>query len=67
MNLYLVRSCESEWGCYCFAHSPNKAKMLVSHEMNDKYINMRYTTLYGGANVPFEAVVLDDEQPDTSM
>lgn len=64
MNLYLVYSCESEWGCYCFAHSANKAKMLVSYEMDDEYINMRYKTLYRGANVPFEVVVLDDEQSE---
>lgn len=64
MNLYLVHSCESEWGCYCFAHSANKAKMLVAHEMDDEYINMRYETLRRGVNVPFEVVVLDDEQPE---
>ena len=64
MNLYLVHSCESEWVCYCFAHSANKAKTLVAHELDEQYINMRYNTLYRGANVPFEVAVLDDEQPE---
>ena len=57
MNLYLVHSCESEWGLYCFAHSANKAKMLVAHEMDDEYINMRCETIRRGVNVPFEVVV----------
>lgn len=38
--------------------------MLVAHEMDDEYINMRYETLRRSVNVPFEVVVLDDEQPE---
>lgn len=64
MNLYLVHSCKSEWDCYCFAYSANKAKMLVAHEMGEEYINMRYDTLYRGANVPIEVAVLDNEHPE---
>ena len=61
MNLYLVHSCESEWGCYCFAHSANKAKQLVAHEMDDEYVNMRYSTLRRGVNAPWEGVVADED------
>lgn len=64
MNLYWVYICESEWGCYCFAHSPNKAKMLVAHEFDVKHTDMRYKTLEKGVNVSFEAAVSCEEQPE---
>ena len=63
MNLYIVYSCESEWGCYCFARSANKAKMLVAHEMDDEYVNMRCKMLRRGVNEPWEvAVVSEDDE-----
>lgn len=61
MNLYLVHSCESEWGCYCFARSANRAKQIVAHEMNDEYVNMRYKTLKRGVNIPLETAVTDKD------
>ena len=61
MNLYLVHSRESEWGCYCFAHSANKAKRLVAKAMDYEYANMRYSTLRRGVNEPWEVVVESED------
>lgn len=42
MNLYRVYPKDSNWSCFCFADTRNRAKTLVAHEFDDTdYIDLR--------------------------
>ena len=51
MNLYNVMDKNYEWGCFVFAPSRNRAKVLVAEHFNEDYIHLRCKTLKKGINM----------------
>jgi hypothetical protein len=57
MNLYTVGDYRSDWVCYCFATTVNRARTMVADHFGEKYIHMRGSLLKRGVNVSCPVVV----------
>ena len=45
MNLYKVSDASYAWCAFTFAVKANYAKLMVAHEFNEEYINLRCKTI----------------------